>query len=718
MENKLLWFSLFLVVVMGADFLSTRYALGNGAHEGNPIMASIVDSTFAFLLIKIIGTIAIIVSMAWCLKKDEKIAQYGMKIIGVMMLFVLANNFMVVIGNAESGTIIISDDKTFDYTSAVGLTSGIYQNFSSIDFNTANYNYLSSFHVKASYGATFGHGFESTSFTFNRGATGSGGTAWYDANTTNIYFSFNPDDRITANDQAYGGEVVLNFAHNIFANVTIDSTHKSDDIPTVNAPVQLMTYTPVQGRKALAGIYGSVQAAIRTQDSYIVDYPMPNYFRVNVTKNQDIATKYIIKGMGSGSYYSNETTFNKNNIDGAIFVYNDGIVLNTTTLGGAYTLTIVNSTIANQAVTAGNITWNQSSYEIGQIGMNFSLNISNPDYDNYIYGVQTLDPWGNIVETGILPTGTTTFISQTETPFTQGGIYELQLYSCGYGLCNINKYVFATDTAIVFGGAFNSTLSYSNLTLKSRYPIYYNNSKFTIDFGIAYQALWNQTTQYSHRIDLIDPNSVPISSFSPIRICEPHGTVLGSETAYDIAYPDHLYNCIGVSKTLDINDFINDPAAALQSATSISFSPSTFWTNGTYKVKLYEINALSGTPTVLLTDSFNVLNQSGVMVPGGTGSNQGQNPNEPIDGSGIITLLQNNTFWAFLLTIGVMIAVGIPASKNGGSPFMPMAMAGFLGLGVTTMIGWMPIWIIGGTILIVIVAFSWQQATKTNTGSQ
>jgi hypothetical protein len=106
------------------------------------------------------------------------------------------------------------------------------------------------------------------------------------------------------------------------------------------------------------------------------------------------------------------------------------------------------------------------------------------------------------------------------------------------------------------------------------------------------------------------------------------------------------------------------------------------------------------------------------MVPGGTGSNQGQNPNEPIDGSGIITLLQNNTFWAFLLTIGVMIAVGIPASKNGGSPFMPMAMAGFLGLGVTTMIGWMPIWIIGGTILIVIVAFSWQQATKTNTGSQ
>jgi hypothetical protein len=69
----------------------------------------------------------------------------------------------------------------------------------------------------------------------------------------------------------------------------------------------------------------------------------------------------------------------------------------------------------------------------------------------------------------------------------------------------------------------------------------------------------------------------------------------------------------------------------------------------------------------------------------------------------------------------MMLGVGALAGKNSkdnSAPVVPMVMSGFLGLAVTTMVGWMPIWITFGTLLIVIVGFSWQQATKTNTGSQ
>jgi len=636
-------------------------------------------------------------------------------------IFDVINSFIGV-GRAESGSIILDNSPVIPtYTISGGVacythTCSITWNI--IGINVANYNYLSSMKFALTGSDTYANSYESTTFTFVSGSSGSGGYAWYDRNTSAVYYAPNADTIITSSP------IVLSFAKNIFANITVDLTSATAIGMTTTSldathPVAL-TGLYDGGSKSLQGVYFPVIVSTRGTDTYNVSYLPNNLFSVDVVKNPYLDTKYFINSYaGTAGYYSQETTYNKVNIVGAIFQYGAGIQLNATLASGVYSAVGINSTLANPITTIGNITFNKSTYEFGQLA-NISFNISNTDYSTYTYGIQLLDPDNNIVETGMLPYNYSAFpfLTTTSTAFDQGGVWEIQLFQCGYGLCNTNKYVFATDTAIVFGGAFNSVLSYQNLTLQSRYNTYYNNSKFIIDFGIVYTAMWNQTTQYSHRIDLIDPNAVSVSSYAPIKICD-------EASAIELLFPSTLFNCVAVDTNFDANDFIEDPVVDLtpdEISSSVSFSSSTAWINGTYQVKLYEINSLSGTPSLLATDSFDVLNQSGVVAPGGEGANPpGQNPNEPVDSSGILVLLQNNTFWALLLTVGIMLGVGALAGKNNrdnSAPVVPMVMAGFLGLAVTSMIGWMPLWITFGTLLIVIVGFAWQQATKTNTGSQ
>lgn len=102
-------------------------------------------------------------------------------------------------------------------------------------------------------------------------------------------------------------------------------------------------------------------------------------------------------------------------------------------------------------------------------------------------------------------------------------------------------------------------------------------------------------------------------------------------------------------------------------------------------------------------------------------SGQGTNPNEPIGSDNVINLLSNNTFWALILTVGIMLAVGAGASrdtKDNSAPVVPMVVSGFLSLSVTTILGWMPVWIVFGAVIIAIVAFAWNYAKNANVGSQ
>jgi len=239
---------------------------------------------------------------------------------------------LVGIANAETGNITISDDKLYDYSIA-NAGGGNQINFSKIIVDNTNYNYLSSFHFHPT-GITFVRDFEGSSFTFVSGATGTGGTVWYDKNQSAIYYVFSSDMVIT------GSIITILPNENIFANLTGLGGGGVTAAVSSTEPVALFTFNDA-GHKNM-GTYHSVSVALRATDQYNVAYLTNNLFSVSITKNSYVDSKYFIHGAVSS--YSQESTFNKVNIVDAIFQYNDGLYLNATLASGAYTNQLINST--------------------------------------------------------------------------------------------------------------------------------------------------------------------------------------------------------------------------------------------------------------------------------------------------------------------------------------------------------------------------------------
>ena len=86
--------------------------------------------------------------------------------------------------------------------------------------------------------------------------------------------------------------------------------------------------------------------------------------------------------------------------------------------------------------------------------------------------------------------------------------------------------------------------------------------------------------------------------------------------------------------------------------------------------------------------------------------------------SSITNMLTSNIFWALIIIVGLMLAVAVETRSRGRDAIMPMAIVGFMGMSVFTMIGWMPAWILVSTLLIAVVTFAWSQAKNMNTGGQ
>jgi len=88
-------------------------------------------------------------------------------------------------------------------------------------------------------------------------------------------------------------------------------------------------------------------------------------------------------------------------------------------------------------------------------------------------------------------------------------------------------------------------------------------------------------------------------------------------------------------------------------------------------------------------------------------------------GADIADLLSSNLFWAFVFIFGSMGGIAVMVTGKSGNTqdaVLPAVIVGFFGLATFTFINWIPIWILASIILIAIVAFSWQQANKTNAG--
>jgi hypothetical protein len=116
---------------MIGDFLTTNYVISNKiGYEGNPFMAEVVNSPLTFLIIKLICTGLIISMIGWSLKRNEKIAGYGMKTILFLMLLVVLNNSIIIGSAFESWTLQnpVSFDSPGEVWDGVSNTEYLYSN--------------------------------------------------------------------------------------------------------------------------------------------------------------------------------------------------------------------------------------------------------------------------------------------------------------------------------------------------------------------------------------------------------------------------------------------------------------------------------------------------------------------------------------------------------------------------------------------------------------
>lgn len=88
---------------MGMDFLTTTYVLENQiGYEANGLMSGIVGNQILFISVKIITSMVIILMMKKCLSQNKIISHIGMRIIIFLLLFVVANNLMIINASALS----------------------------------------------------------------------------------------------------------------------------------------------------------------------------------------------------------------------------------------------------------------------------------------------------------------------------------------------------------------------------------------------------------------------------------------------------------------------------------------------------------------------------------------------------------------------------------------------------------------------------------------
>ena len=482
--KKEYYFYICFVILTVFDFLTTNYVIQTGiGFEGNQFIAGVVSNLMIFSMIKIIGVLIIIGMIKVISQKSEKAASITQCIIICMMLFVCLNN-SIVIASAESGSLILSDSTVENYL-VTNVGGGSLINLSQINYDSANINHLESFHIHNISG--FVYSYESTPFSLQSPNSGTG-LAHYDSSDGAYYVVFSADCVFTSNP------VKLTYANpKIISNFS-----QTGGITGVSLRTQKLCFASGVDTNYCAGhqyqAYHSVTTGVYGVDSWNVSYPLTGYFSVNITKNNALDSKYKIEDI-DGDLYSTETTFNKINITNALFIYNQGIVLNATLASGLYDKVFVNLSVAEVAYGTGNITLQYDHYYINENPKIF-FNLSDIDLSTWVYHVDLEDPSGIVRESKLI-NNSGNFTSGLE--FDTVGVWTTKLYACGYGICSVNRKEIASATTQIFGST--SGTNYIFFSKKT-----YDSSELA---KITYQVNDDNWTEWfsSYSVDIIDSQS-------------------------------------------------------------------------------------------------------------------------------------------------------------------------------------------------------------------
>jgi hypothetical protein len=371
------------------DIISTQYAISTypNLREGNPIMALVTSSFALFILVKALGVMFIAGIYRRLQHPESYIVKAGKATILMILLFVVTNN-CIQIASAESGNIDLVNSQQFGRQIPY-YASDATTNFTTIYMDYLNYNRIESVQINSTY-IVFPEYYRSTTFTCAAPNSCEGYVYW-DANFSRITYTFVSSaivqqavTLILTNTNYFSGVSLARRYNNYPANVY--TSFASFGTPIIFAINN--TFLP-------ANLFITSFVSLQSMDSYVVSYPFPGVFRVNISKNPTIATLYEF--LGSNSVYSKEPPpYNSNNITGAIFTYIDGIILNVTLSNGVYKRVIINTTncpecgnigaiptVRTYPSTGANIYTDKSSYVVGD-NINVEWFIAEDPYDNLL----------------------------------------------------------------------------------------------------------------------------------------------------------------------------------------------------------------------------------------------------------------------------------------------------------------------------------------------
>lgn len=116
--------------------------------------------------------------------------------------------------------------------------------------------------------------------------------------------------------------------------------------------------------------------------------------------------------------------------------------------------------ITTSLATTGHIIYSPTTYDIGEYGQ-IGVTLTDGDFVNYTYFIEQLNPSNIQTETGqIFADGS--YINHADNPFNVAGVWTVNVFSCGYGNCAINKAILDNATATISG----NTTSGDNLTVE------------------------------------------------------------------------------------------------------------------------------------------------------------------------------------------------------------------------------------------------------------
>lgn len=222
-------------------------------------------------------------------------------------------------------------------------------------------------------------------------------------------------------------------------------------------------------------------------------------------------------------------------------------------------------------------------------------------------------------------------------------------------------------------GLSSAQIDYSTSSIMSEYATYFNVSSVTANYNIAIEETWYDNailtydpfTRYAWKVELWGPDEVSLNTYYI-----PEGSNWKRES--------YWLGIVGQGDMQTIGSITYPQIAA----------------NGTYQLRLYELNTVQGTKALLDTYEFEVLD---ITNPASSGTVPVNN-----DASVAFTsFLGSPAFIGMILFVGIAVAVG--KDRKGQIHGTGIIIGAVIGCIVLVMAGLFPVWTIYVIVLVSLV---------------